>query len=234
MGCSVRVRVALLLLLASVPMAYFAYLARANVRPSPTAARRPRPPAPSPSPTTTPAAAAGEADARDLYGDRALAVGLGPDGAGGPAPPACRASWRGPVAVAGLFNTGTHLLAEALGRNCAPRGGVVPQVPWGKHNPVQWRDDYDDYSAPASRALNASRVLPVVTVQDPLVWMRSMCGNTYARGWLRRRGGARGCPRLVRGTAARGEEAAGEGVEIAFRKDRHVTYRSLVEMWNEW
>ena len=154
--------------------------------------------------------------------------------------------------IAGLFGTGTRLLADALGRNCALPGGAVPgQVPWGKHNPVGWRDDYDDYparegrrggrrrrddNASDPRALDASRVLPVVTVQDPLVWMRSMCGSAYAWGWLRRRGGRECHPRLVPAGEGNDDDAAdggGGGVEIAFRQDRRVAYDSLVAMWNE-
>jgi hypothetical protein len=43
------------------------------------------------------------------------------------------------LAIAGLFNTGSTLLFKLLKLNCLHRD-IRYQVPWGKHNPSNWRE----------------------------------------------------------------------------------------------
>ena len=53
--------------------------------------------------------------------------------------------------------------------NCSP---FLLQVPWGKHNPVDWRGQH---AAQGLEGVDVDGVLPVVVVKDPFTWMRSMC-----------------------------------------------------------
>ena len=71
------------------------------------------------------------------------------------------------------------LLDSLLSKNCNPATVTSKwQVPWGKHNPVQWRGQHFAPSSPRSQ--NVSYVLPVMIVKDPLTWFKSMCRNAYA------------------------------------------------------
>ena len=65
-----------------------------------------------------------------------------------------------------------RIMAEmqlARRNNCSP---FLLQVPWGKHNPVDWRGLH---AAQGLEGVDVDGVLPVVVVKDPFTWMRSMC-----------------------------------------------------------
>ena len=75
-----------------------------------------------------------------------------------------------------------RIMAEmqlARRNHCSP---FLLQVPWGKHNPVDWRGQH---SAQGLEGVDVDGVLPVVVVKDPFTWMRSMCrvdlcGNVFS------------------------------------------------------
>ena len=77
----------------------------------------------------------------------------------------------------GDFLPGEMQLARR--NNCSP---FLLQVPWGKHNPVDWRGQH---AAQGLEGVDVDGVLPVVVVKDPFTWMRSMCrmdlcGNVFS------------------------------------------------------
>ena len=122
------------------------------------------------------------------------------------------------VGPAGLFNTGTNLLFQLLVRHCEfeerviafdkamedqeqnlsndkadkhadRRSGIFDDVPWGKHSPVQWRDEmnYKPDSLKINQVypwLKNDKVFPIVMVKDPYTWTGSMCRNQYGSKWL--------------------------------------------------
>ena len=104
------------------------------------------------------------------------------------------------IGPAGIFNTGTNLLAELLRANCAipakkQRGrgpGMRWQVPWGKHNPVTTFRLHNVARAEKD-SIDQRAVLPVVTTKDPYGWFGSMCRHQYAAQWSHRGH----CPNLV-------------------------------------
>ena len=100
---------------------------------------------------------------------------------------------------------------------CAP---FLMQVPWGKHNPLEWRGShYADYF----EGVDVDEVLPVVVVKDPLTWMRSMCRMEYAAKF--RHGQAQCCPHPVMKTAT----------DVRFRRERPAfNYTSLPDFWSKW
>ena len=75
-----------------------------------------------------------------------------------------------------------RIMAEmqlARRNHCSP---FLLQVPWGKHNPVDWRGQH---AAQGLEGVDVDGVLPVVVVKDPFTWMRSMCrvdlcGNVFS------------------------------------------------------
>ena len=86
---------------------------------------------------------------------------------------------------AGLWNTGTNALREALIQNCkifGPNQTVEFQVPWGKHMPASVRET--GHSAPQQAWIQLKNILPIVIVKDPLTWMQSMCKNPYRVSWF--------------------------------------------------
>ena len=88
---------------------------------------------------------------------------------------------------AGLFNTGTNLLADLVLQYCTipnrswraedhkystvkqPKrmmSGMLYQVPWGKHNPVSWRGQHSARLSPPE--VDQTHVLPIVMIKDPV------------------------------------------------------------------
>ena len=85
------------------------------------------------------------------------------------------------VAPAGLFHSGTNLMAGVLASSCF---GISPhwQVPWGKHNP--WKAHLvHTVDKPLYQQANVSNVLPIVMVRHFLDWMPSMCSQPYTAKW---------------------------------------------------
>lgn len=108
-------------------------------------------------------------------------------------------------------------LSRRRGRKCSP---FLLQVPWGKHNPVDWRGDH---AAQGMEDVDVNSVLPVVVVKDPFTWMRSMCRMEYAAKF--RHGQAQCCPHPVMRTKT----------VVRFRKERPArNYTSVVDFWREW
>lgn len=97
------------------------------------------------------------------------------------------------LAIAGMMNTGTHLLYSMLKENCdiysssfGDRSGfaqqrVRPQVNWEKHELPMFRgvtDVFQDYN------YDLDDIVPVVSTRDPYSWMQSMCRKPYAAAWF--------------------------------------------------
>jgi len=144
------------------------------------------------------------------------------------------------VGPSGLFNTGTNLLAKMLSKHCKiPKhniaGGMLWQVPWGKHNPISLRLKH--VAAASTLNVNQSKnVLPVVTIKDPYHWMGSMCRHSYAANWYH---SEEHCPNLIpnqvdvdhRGITL---NSGPIGVSVRFQPDLIPQYESLVGLWNDW
>lgn len=149
------------------------------------------------------------------------------------------------IGPAGIFNTGTNLLAELLRANCAipakkQRGrgpGMRWQVPWGKHNPVTTFRLHNVARAEKD-SIDQRAVLPVVTTKDPYGWFGSMCRHQYAAQWSHRGH----CPNLVLDDAERrmgGRDNGKDGgvpVRVAFgTTQQNITHHgSLAGLWNDW
>ncbi len=68
------------------------------------------------------------------------------------------------------------------------RTGIFDDIPWGKHSPVQWKDDF---YRPEELRINEifprvknENVFPIVMVKDLYTWTGSMCRNPYGAKWL--------------------------------------------------
>uniref|UniRef100_A0A7S2UIB2 Uncharacterized protein n=1 Tax=Attheya septentrionalis TaxID=420275 RepID=A0A7S2UIB2_9STRA len=204
-------------------------------------------------------------DVTDLYGDTPLISGLDSCKAFRQSIPLAQRI----VAPAGLYNSGTNLMAVLLKENCRvesfsllprswynwkhyeKRGGkknkhVRVQVPWGKHSPASWRNQYEAPSM-GMPTKDHLRVLPVVTIKDPFSWMGSTCRNPYDVTWPHSY--PDNCPNLVaKHTHFFGEEGNkgndsnnhvnrnndGIAVEVRRSKDSITHHESLAHLWNDW
>ena len=140
------------------------------------------------------------------------------------------------VGIAGLFNTGTNLLAETLSKNCqfqgrthqlsAGSGPVLWQVPSGKHNHAHWQGKYfvTDLTERnwAKGYLRYEHMLSVVVVKDPFNWMSSMCRHKYAvtGGWWRHPK----CPMVT----------SDGKVKVRWTKNNQSEFNTLLDFWNDW
>jgi hypothetical protein len=149
------------------------------------------------------------------------------------------------ITPAGIFNTGTNLMAELLERNCyIPfregndpwfNDGTMWQVPWGKHSPASWRLKHMAKGG-GGRIPDQRHALPVVVIKDPYTWMSSMCRNPYVMKWWHRKQDNH-CPNLV---ATKKEQNLVETVGpdhsipvlMWYRKDK--PFDSLAAVWNDW
>ncbi len=160
------------------------------------------------------------------------------------------------VSPAGLFNTGTNLLAELLQKNCKlPKrkwdrrkhkdvkfpnrmiSGMLYQVPWGKHNPLFYRNQHKALMAPTVEVVQ-DHVLPVVMIKDPFYWMGSICRHKYATNWWHTK---KHCPNLVpneNDIGHRGITINTESVPVRVRyqdsNDKVIQYKSMIDFWNTW
>lgn len=102
------------------------------------------------------------------------------------------------IGVAGLFATGTNLLASLLINNCQNNArvqadlgnGVRWQANWGKHSPARYRLENQ-----LDTKLINENYLPVVTTRHPYSWMQSMCRQRYSTHWFHN--AKAHCPNLV-------------------------------------
>ncbi|EJK77943.1 hypothetical protein THAOC_00187 [Thalassiosira oceanica] len=123
------------------------------------------------------------------------------------------------LAVAGLFNTGTHLLGNLLVRNCQIDGhvkgtGMRMVVPWGKHNPPLTHR-LRNVAKVGGKGVNQTSVLPVVVVKDPY----------HCSHWLH---DSDHCPAIVNWNTI-----APNAVTVKYALD-FKNYKSHIEFWNEW
>ena len=165
------------------------------------------------------------------------------------------ATQRPVISVAGLYNTGTNLLTKLMETHCFVKGkskyfrnheshtmksGMFDNVPWGKHAPVQWRDDqkYRPKHFSINRMIpwvKAEHVLPIVIVKDPYFWMKSMCKHSYEARWKHSNSS---CMNLNEDKQQKVrvdfEEApfTSKSGRFASKSGRSVEYNSLVDMWN--
>ena len=98
-------------------------------------------------------------------------------------------------------------MMKLLNRNCVmPKRKTPFQVPWGKHNPVDFRGEH---FAKSSKGQVPENFLPVVIIKDVVTWVNSMCKNPYAAHWARKYK----CPQLVK------EDLSPVPVEIKFQEE---------------
>uniref|UniRef100_A0A7S4AHG0 Sulfotransferase domain-containing protein n=1 Tax=Pseudo-nitzschia australis TaxID=44445 RepID=A0A7S4AHG0_9STRA len=139
------------------------------------------------------------------------------------------------MAPAGLFSTGTNLIASLLSKNCkGPLGRVgnrhkfaMVQVPWGKHNPADARFHH---KVPMPVVKDREAVLPVVAIRHPYTWISAMCKHSYNTRWKHDPGRCHITPQLENPV-----ERVPYGFH-AYNETHNVTntYDSLAHMWMEW
>jgi hypothetical protein len=97
------------------------------------------------------------------------------------------------LGTAGLFNSGTNAMTyylranlrmasstQSLPRSQRPQhhhDGILTQVPWDKHYFVSLKDKH---TVPNAQSIDKGKVLPIVTIRDPLTWWHSMCTTPYS------------------------------------------------------
>lgn len=97
------------------------------------------------------------------------------------------------LGTAGAFNSGTNLLSELLIANCImpermkkygqKSRGIRWQVPWGKHSPAGDRQYREQHKTAKDKDIDANEIMPMVTIRDPLFWLKSMCRHHYTARW---------------------------------------------------
>jgi len=136
------------------------------------------------------------------------------------------------LGIAGPFNSGTNLLAELLIKNCQIKErmevfgevqkGIRWQVPWGKHTPVQYREQHvteTDKDVPLENSF------PMITIRDPYRWMRSMCKLKYGARWNHNK---TTCPHVW-------SEESSQSCPVTVKYAETVTHHtSLPDFWNDW
>mmetsp|Transcript_8999 Transcript_8999/g.13846 ORF Transcript_8999/g.13846 Transcript_8999/m.13846 type:complete len:448 (-) Transcript_8999:534-1877(-) len=151
------------------------------------------------------------------------------------------------AAVAGLFNSGTNLLHRLLRVNCVmpmacpqdikPKAmkammdrheciGYPFQVPWGKHNPENYRRSA--HVVPQLAHFNRSEILPIVVIKDPLSWMRSMCRVPYTVHFPRQ---GKCCPVPLN---PKQFNSMNNTIFVRWRNNHIIHYSSLLDLWNTW
>ena len=138
------------------------------------------------------------------------------------------------IGVAGTFNSGTNLLSELLQLNCHIPGGILWQVPWGKHLPASMRGNHTTRD---NQHIPYKSTLPVVTVRDPYTWMQSMCRQSYNAQFEHAK--QHSCPNIIpypSDIQAHPRFATMEYIPVHVTYPSHLKVRhaSLVHMWNEW
>ncbi|CAB9524040.1 expressed unknown protein [Seminavis robusta] len=131
------------------------------------------------------------AQVASMYGDQPRLQGATPETCRAFQTAAATAGWGKALAVAGMFNSGTNLLADTLLHNCAipqhetnnnlPKAGegIMWQMPQGKHAPPPQQEGWF-----VERGNDKSHmILPIVMIRDPFLWMKSLCHNFYTAHW---------------------------------------------------
>lgn len=131
------------------------------------------------------------------------------------------------LATAGFYNTGTNALTYTLRANLYMPGnamfhGILAQVPWHKHWFISQRQSN---SIPHLSNINLDRVLPIVTIRDPLSWAQSMCTQPYDVEWTAtdKHKAPPKCPSLLGSASVRITKQTGKTI-----------YANLFDLWNAW
>mmetsp|Transcript_8534 Transcript_8534/g.17154 ORF Transcript_8534/g.17154 Transcript_8534/m.17154 type:complete len:130 (-) Transcript_8534:619-1008(-) len=95
------------------------------------------------------------------------------------------------------------------------------QVPWGKHTPAHYKYAH---AAKMATQINKDDILPVVSIRNPYLWMKSMCKNPYAAKWPHRRDA---CPNL------QAADSSWNAVTVTYGAGAE-TYQSLAHLFNDW
>ena len=133
------------------------------------------------------------------------------------------------VGVAGMFNTGTNLLAILLQHNCAipervakwgrKKGhGMEWQVPWGKHTPAWYRKKAHVKNFIGQ--IPEDDLMVAVMVRHPHDWIKSMCRHCYTAKWIHKKDN---CPNLYDGNTVHAKFGPGPS-----------DHASIAHMWNDW
>eukprot|EP01063_Lacrimia_lanifica_P025512 TRINITY_DN33332_c0_g1_i1.p2 TRINITY_DN33332_c0_g1~~TRINITY_DN33332_c0_g1_i1.p2 ORF type:complete len:322 (+),score=90.09 TRINITY_DN33332_c0_g1_i1:167-1132(+) len=138
------------------------------------------------------------------------------------------------VAPAGLLHAGTHLAAAVPPQVCRlPGGGAFGgEVPWGKHNPLDFRGVYSRAAAPPR---DPGDVLPLVVIKDPLTWIQGLCDVAYVGTLSYSRAEKPPTPRCPKRNAT-DSWVPGTRVVVDYHDTAAAerTYPSLVHLWKEW
>jgi len=138
------------------------------------------------------------------------------------------------VGVAGMMNTGTHLLYFLLSRNChIPRPmkskwhkySAFFQVEWGKHAPASWYKRhrsgmYDQLKIDVP----VENILTVVTTKDPYHWMGSMCRKSYTTNWFHTK---HNCPNLIK-------NGQPNPARVRYSPENITHHETLLGVWNDY
>jgi len=131
--------------------------------------------------------------------------------------------------IAGLFSSGTNLLAILLQHNCGNKKrmeklgrkkghGMEWQVPWGKHSPAWYRGigHVNNFIG----QIDPDNMMVASMVRNPYDWMASMCRHGYTAKWDRN---SKNCPNLYDGNEVNAKFGPGPSHHL-----------SLAHMWNDW
>jgi hypothetical protein len=88
--------------------------------------------------------------------------------------------------------------------------------------------------APQMGGYNKDYILPIVVIRHPLAWLQSMCAHPYAASW---RHNIAHCPNFIPNEIDHSHfpnATSSFPVTVQFDKQDHVTFDSLIHLWNEW
>jgi len=137
------------------------------------------------------------------------------------------------IGTAGAFNTGTNLMSELLLANCLMPDhikkhgnnsrGIRWQVPWGKHSPAGDKEYRETHKTAKDALVDSNDIMPMVTIRDPLIWLKSMCRHKYTAIWAGFKDKVH-CPNFLLKDLAMRVRYDG------FTRD----YESVLHLWNEY
>jgi hypothetical protein len=89
------------------------------------------------------------------------------------------------------------------------------------------------HTAPGMEKINKYNILPIVVIRHPVAWLQSMCANPYAAHWKHEHNH---CPNFVPNDVDRKKFPMIQTfpVTINFDQTDHVTFDSLIHLWNQW
>jgi len=137
------------------------------------------------------------------------------------------------IGTAGTFNSGTNLMSELLIANCMMPArmkkygnksrGIRWQVPWGKHAPVGDKEYRESHKTVKDKEVDANEIMPMVTIRDPLIWLKSMCRHKYTAKWIGFQD-KENCPNFSM-----------KDLKVNVKYDGFIRqYESLLYLWNDY